>query len=116
MTLDMEIVKVTLQVLGTLILPLVGIAYTWVATRDKDNSMHIKAVEVTLNNAIAAHQSRIEQLEVNLRHLPRAEELADVKGEMRAMQATQEALMRDVSATRSSVTRIEGYLLEGKRL
>lgn len=102
MTLDMEIVKVFLQVLGTLVLPLVGIAYTWVATRDKDNSMHIKAVEAALNEAIARHQSRIEQLEVNLRHLPRADQFADMKGEMRALQSSQEALMRDVAATRTS--------------
>lgn len=115
MTLDMEIVKVFLQVLGTLVLPLVGIAYTWVATRDKDNSMHIKAVEAALNEAIARHQSRIEQLEVNLRHLPRAEQFADMKGEMRALQSSQEALMRDVAATRSSVTRVENFLMEGKR-
>lgn len=115
MTLDMEVVKVALQVLGTLVLPLVGIVYTWVATRDKDNSMHIKAVEAALNDAIARHQSRIEQLEVSMRHLPRADEFSDMKGEMRAMQAAQEALLRDVTATRTAVTRIENFLMEGKR-
>jgi uncharacterized coiled-coil protein SlyX len=115
MTLDIEIIKVILQALGILVLPMVSIVYTWIATRDKDNSKHIKAVEATLNEAVARHQSRIEQMEVNLRHLPRADELADVRAEMSSMQATQESLLRDMQATRSAVTRIETFLLEGRR-
>ena len=38
MTLDAETTRLVLTVFSVVILPLASMAYTWIATRDKDNS------------------------------------------------------------------------------
>lgn len=86
--------------------------YTWIATRDKDNSQHIKAVEKAMSEHMAAHAARLDRLETNLTHLPTEREFAIWQGDMRAMQATQEATHRDMTAVRISLARIEDYLLK----
>lgn len=97
-----------LNLLGTVA---VGV-YTWIATRDKDNSQHIKAVEKALGAAVAAHSSRIERLESDIKHLPTQPEFAELQGDMRAMKATQEAVQRETHAMRLALTRIEDHLLK----
>ncbi len=109
--IDYELAKFILalsNVVGTLAVA----AYTFVATRDKDNSQHIKAVEVALSKAIGDAVSRIDRVEMQMRYMPTPQEISDLKGEMQAVQATQEAIQRDMSATRLSVNRIEDFLLK----
>ena len=79
MTLDAETTRLALTILSVVVLPLASMAYTWIATRDKDNTAYIKAVEKTLGDEIVRHRSRLEQLEVNLSHLPRADDISGMK-------------------------------------
>ena len=102
MTLDAETTRLALTILSVVVLPLASMAYTWIATRDKDNTAYIKAVEKTLGDEIVRHRSRLEQLEVNLSHLPRADDISGM----------QESQLRDIHATRTAVTRIEDFLLK----
>ena len=97
-----------LNVLGTVAVAV----YTWIATRDKDNAQHIKAVEVALTAAVAAHTSRIERLENDIKHLPTQPEFSELQGDMRAMKATQEAIQRETHTVRLALTRIEDHLLK----
>ena len=112
MTLDAETTRLALTILSVVVLPLASMAYTWIATRDKDNTAYIKAVEKTLGDEIVRHRSRLEQLEVNLSHLPRADDISGMKATISRMQAMQESQLRDIHATRTAVTRIEDFLLK----
>lgn len=85
--------------------------YTWIATRDKDNSQHIKAVEKAMAEHMALHAARLDRLETNLAHLPTEREFGKWQGDMRAMQATQEATQRDMHVVRIQLERIENFLL-----
>ena len=70
MTIDRESFSTALQFIAVLVMPVISMIYTWIATRDKDNSQHIKAVEAALGEVIALHASRIDRLETDVKHLP----------------------------------------------
>ena len=111
MNFDLEFGKFALMLansIGTL-----GVAaYTFVATRDKDNSQHIKAVEVALTKVIGEHTSRLERMETQMDYMPTPQQLSDMQGDMKAMKATQEAIQRDMQALRLGQNRIEDFLLK----
>lgn len=111
MTIDNDTIRTWLQVLAVVVMPICSIVYTWIATRDKDNSQHIKAVETALGAQIATHAGRIDRIESELKHLPSKDDISGLRSDMRAMQAELEATQREVQGMRSSVTRIEDYLL-----
>jgi prefoldin subunit 5 len=109
--IDQETIRTALQFVAVFVLPAISIIYTWIATRDKDNSQHIKAVEQALGNQIALHANRIERLESELSHVPSAKVISDLSADLRATQATLEAFQREMQSMRKSVSRIEDYLL-----
>lgn len=111
MTIDNDTIRTWLQVFAVVVMPICSIVYTWIATRDKDNSQHIKAVETALGAQIATHAGRIDRIESELKHLPSKDDISGLRSDMRAMQAELEATQREVQGMRSSVTRIEDYLL-----
>lgn len=47
--------------------------------------------------------------------LPRAQELADTRVQMAALQAKQEALLMEAHATRASIRRVEDFLMKASR-
>lgn len=100
-----------LQAIAVIFMPLGSVIYTWIATRDKDNSQHIKAVEAALGARIADHASRLDRLERDISHMPTSADIADLKADLKAMQATQEASQREVHGIRLTSNRIEDYLL-----
>lgn len=111
MSVDYEFWKFLMgigNVLGTLA---VG-AYTFIATRDKDNSQHIKAVEEALTKAISEHAHRLSSMEMQMRFMPTPQQLSELQGDMQSVQTAQEAIQREISATRKSVDRIEDFLLK----
>ena len=113
MSFDPELAKFALAVLN--VLGTLGVAaYTCVATRDKDNSQHIKAVEKALSDVIGAHASRIDRMEIQMRYMPTPEQITELRGDVQAMQATQEAIQRDMQAMRLATNRIEDFLLKKK--
>ncbi|HDR9757558.1 TPA: hypothetical protein QDC44_001669 [Burkholderia cepacia ATCC 25416] len=111
MQIDNESTRTLILLFGSVVLPITTAIYTWIATRDKDNSRHIKAVEKVLNDNVARLTSRADQAEAALKHLASAEEIAELKGDLRALEATQEAALREAKDTRLAVNRIEDYLL-----
>ncbi|ODS75907.1 MAG: hypothetical protein ABS43_03705 [Bordetella sp. SCN 67-23] len=111
----MEEVKFAVLLFSSVGLPLASIAYTWVATRDKDNTAHIKAVEATMAEALAKHASRLDSLETTVRYLPAPEKFAELQGDMKAVKANQESTQREMHGVRSSLTRIENFLLSQKQ-
>jgi predicted nucleic acid-binding Zn-ribbon protein len=132
MTWDLE----TLKFVGGVLLAVGSAIYTWIATRDKDNSQHIKAVEKTLGEEIAKHGSRLQTLEsgqkhlvsqtdfgrlekdletvqTTLKHMPTQDEMSELQGDMKAVKASQEGLQREFQTARRSLERIEDFLLNG---
>ncbi|VFR54500.1 hypothetical protein BRI6_1081 [plant metagenome] len=107
----MESVRTFALVFGSVLLPIASMIYTWIATRDKDNAAHIDAVEKVLHEHVARLTSRQDQVEAAIKNLPRASELADLKADLRGLQAQQDALLRETKTTRVSIARIEDFLM-----
>lgn len=112
MTFESQLLRDWLQVLSVIVFPIGSVIYTWIATRDKDNSQHIKAVETALGTKIANHASRIDRLESDVKHLPSSTEISELLSDLRAMQATQEASHREMHGMRLAINRIEDFLLK----
>ena len=112
MTFDAETTRLVLTVFSVVILPLASMAYTWIATRDKDNTVHIKAVEEAMAKQMAALHSRTDKLETRVQYMPTPQQMSELQGDMQAMQATQEAIQRDITTVRISQNRIEDFLLK----
>lgn len=112
MAFESQLLRDWLQVLSVIVFPLGSVIYTWIATRDKDNSQHIKAVEAALGTKIADHASRIERLESDVKHLPSASEIGELHGDIKAMQAVQQAAQREMHGIRLTTNRIEDFLLK----
>lgn len=107
-----ETISLWLQIIAVVVLPVASAIYTWIATRDKDNTVHIKAVEEALGRQIAALLSRTDRLETQVQYMPTPQQMSELKGDMQAMQATQEAIQRDMTTVRVSLNRIEDFLLK----
>ena len=97
-----------LNILGTLAV----FAYTWIATRDKDNTKHIKAVEEVLNSKVAECSNRLVNVEQALKYMPSQDEISELQGDMKAIKANQEATQREWHTIRLSLNRIEDFLLK----
>ncbi|EPD41327.1 DUF2730 family protein [Delftia tsuruhatensis] len=107
-----EEISLGLQIIAGVLLPVATAIYTWIATRDKDNTVHIKAVEEAMGKQMAALLSRTDKLETQVKYMPTPQQLSELQGDMQAMQATQEAIQRDMTTVRISLNRIEDYLLK----
>ena len=112
MTIDNDTVRTWLQFVAVLVMPICSMIYTWIATRDKDNSQHIKAVESALGAQIVLHTGRIDRIESELKHLPSKDDIADIKADLKGMQSDQAAVHRDLQALRMSNSRLEDFLLK----
>ena len=112
MVIELESLRTWMHSIAVFAIPAASAVYTWVATRDKDNSQHIKAVETALSARIADHASRIDRLESDMEHVPGSSELSKLMSDLKAMQATQEAAQREMHGMRLSVNRIEDFLLK----
>jgi hypothetical protein len=69
--------------------------YTWVATRDKDNSQHIKAVEEAMTKRLAEHASqlaehnlRLEHVQTVQAHMPTHKDVSDLRTELAALRTS----------------------------
>ncbi|WP_175716571.1 DUF2730 family protein [Burkholderia anthina] len=111
MQLDHDIVRTLIMIFGSIVLPISAAVYTWIATRDKDNSRHIKAVEAVLTEQIAKLNSRMDQAEATIKHMPSSSEISGLKADLRALDAQQEAALREMKGMRGSINRIEDFLL-----
>lgn len=112
MQIDRETISTTLQIFAVLVLPTISMVYTWIATRDKDNSQHIKAVEKALGDVIAQHASRIDRLESDAEHAPSQADFAKLMADMQGVKSTQDAIHRELHAQRLTSNRIEDFLLK----
>jgi len=107
-----ESISLWLQIIAVVVLPIASAVYTWIATRDKDNTVHIKAVEEAMAKQMAALHSRTDKLETRVQYMPTPQQMSELQGDMQAMQATQEAIQRDMTTVRMSLNRIEDFLLK----
>lgn len=89
-----------------------AVIYTWIATSDKDNSQHIKAVEEAMTRKIVEHSSRLDRVETSLEHIPTQQELAELQGDMKSVKTAQDAIREDFRTVRQSLNRIEDFLLK----
>lgn len=110
--MDLETFKLWLQFIAGIGLPVAAAIYTWVATRDKDNSQHISAVEQALGKVLAEHDGRLSRMETQMHFMPTPERIAQLQGDIREVQATQEAIQREMASMRQSTNRIENFLLK----
>lgn len=100
---------------------MISVIYTWVATRDKDNSQHIKAVEEALSRKLVEHaaqltehQLRLEHLLTVQQHLPTHKDVADLRTEMSALKERQNATVQAVDVMCRSVDSLREYLMNKK--
>ena len=112
MNIDSQTVGLWLQIIAVVVLPIASAIYTWIATRDKDNTVHIKAVEEAMTKQMAMLHSRTDRLETKIQYMPTPQQMSELQGDMQAMQATQEAIQRDITTVRISQNRIEDFLLK----
>lgn len=110
--MNFESISLGLQVLSVVVLPVASVIYTWIATRDKDNTVHIKAVEEAMAKQLSVLHSRTDRLETQIQYMPTPQQMSELQGDMQAMQATQEAIQRDITTVRISQNRIEDFLLK----
>ncbi len=110
--MNFESISLGLQVLSVVVLPVASVVYTWIATRDKDNTVHIKAVEEAMAKQLTVLHSRTERLETKIEYMPTPQQMSELQGDMQAMQATQEAIQRAITTVRISQNRIEDFLLK----
>ncbi|GAB4209351.1 MAG: hypothetical protein Fur0019_16110 [Tibeticola sp.] len=101
-----------MQSLAVIAIPAASAVYTWIATRDKDNSQHIKAVETALGERIAEHEIRIERVEGDIKHMPSSVEMLRIAADLKAAQTAQEAALREMHGMRMAINRIEDFLLK----
>ena len=92
--------------------------YTWVATRDKDNSQHIQAVEEAMTKRLAEHASqlaehnlRLEHVQTVQAHMPTHKDVSDLRTELAALRTQQAATGQDVKVIRDSVDSLREYLM-----
>lgn len=97
---------------GSALVAVALFVYTWISTRDKDNSKHIKAVEEMLINKIAEHDKRMTQLETAISHLPTAEKMAELRAEVRVTGAQIDGMSQRMGGVTIQLSRIEDYLLK----
>ena len=107
--MNFESISLGLQVLSVVVLPVASVIYTWIATRDKDNTVHIKAVEEAMAKQLSVLHSRTDRLETQIQYMPTPQQMSELQGDM---QATQEAIQRDITTVRISQNRIEDFLLK----
>ena len=112
MNIDSQTVGLWLQIIAVVMLPIASAIYTWIATQDKDNTVHIKAVEEGMAKQMAVLHSRTDRLETKIQYMPTPQQMSELQGDMQAMQATQEAIQRDITTVRISQNRIEDFLLK----
>ena len=112
MNIDSQTVGLWLQIIAVVVLPIASAIYTWIATRDKDNTVHIKAVEEAMTKQMEVLHSRTDRLETKIQYMPTPQQMSELQGDMQAMQATQEAIQRDITTVRISQNRIEDFLLK----
>lgn len=113
MTFGTEELNFGLSALGA-VSALGAAIYTWIATQDKDNSQHIKAVETALGNVLAEHASRLDKVETALLHLPTQNELSELQGDMKAVKEAQQGVRSELAGVKSSVDRMFEFLLNNK--
>ena len=112
MNVDSQTIGLWLQIIAVVVLPIASAIYTWIATRDKDNTVHIKAVEEAMTKQMAMLHSRTERLETKFQYMPTPQQMSELQGDVQAMQATQEAIQRDMTTVRLALNRIEDFLLK----
>ena len=71
-----------------------------------------KAVEEGMAKQMAMLHSRTDRLETKIQYMPTPQQMSELQGDMQAMQATQEAIQRDITTVRISQNRIEDFLLK----
>lgn len=95
-------------------LSLVAVLYAFVATRQVDNKAHIESVQSELTRSIAALRLRMDMAETQLRSVPEAAVLTELRVKMGSLEASQEALLRESHRTGAAMARVEDYLLKAK--
>jgi len=95
-------------------LSLVAVLYAFVATRQVDNKAHIESVQSELTRSIAALRLRMDMAETQLRSVPEAAVLTELRVKMSSLEASQEALLRESHRTGAAMARVEDYLLKAK--
>jgi hypothetical protein len=84
--------------------------YTIFATRDKDNTSYIKAVEETLSKALAAHASRLDKIESRMENLPTAQSFADMRVQVEKIATSQKYIEENLSGIRDTMKSMDEHL------
>ena len=98
MTLDFTDPRFWLDGVQTLV-----IAALWLRKTGEDAGEKLKALS-----------ARIDVLDERVKHMPTSDELTELKGEVKALEARMELLQETAKGTRDAVIRIETFLRDNK--
>ena len=88
---------------GSTLLNAAVAAWTWFSNRDSADSRDVENL-----------RERITTIEETVRHLPDAETVSQIAGDMRELRATMEAVRQSIVPLTAAVDRINTYLLNNK--
>lgn len=121
----MEVTIDDLRAWMGLILPIVGVVYTFIATRRKDIESKFEGVQTQFkagSDRMDRHEGRIASLEQTVGGLPSKEDIhklelhmEKVSGTMSRMEAVMEGNQKIMSRLETIVTRHEDHLLTGAK-
>ena len=100
------------------VMAIASLIYTWVATRDKDNSKHIKAVEDALSKRIADHAVQlseqrltIEGIKAEQRHMPTHRDISALQERLAGIERMGAMQAEQIKAVFGSIESLREFLL-----
>lgn len=88
---------------------------TWLRKPGEAAVAALDALNTKVDNANNEHRNRLMKIETDLKHMPNSDELTELEGNVKAINERTEGLIEAISTVRSTLARIETYLLTSKR-
>ena len=80
----------------------------------EDAKRAVDSLRADLDARMHEHSTRLTSVETHLSHMPTSEELAELEGTVKQIQAHTVGLTEALGQARQQLNRIEGYLLRSK--
>ena len=103
-----------LLLFNTIWLVAISIA-TWLRKPGEDAVKAAVSLREQFDLANAEHRHRLTQIESQMKHMPTSEELSELEGNVKAINERTEGLTEAIATVRTTLGRIETYLLTSKR-
>ncbi len=106
---DPETIKAWLGIVAVAI-SLGTLVYSWVISRSRVNTEHLKLVDEKLGE----HGSRLQDIETTLKHMPAKDDVNDLKLAIAELRGSVGRLDENLTGVNRAVRRMEDYLVKEK--